>query len=486
MSINWVNSSDQVVRDLYDGFCDFGAVGTSTLEAMADAGLFDLSVWKIIGLRNNTKFPLIHSSELYPESGVVCLPHVPRSVTELVRSALLSLGKTSDVAVQGKHAGFRPGADYSKMTLVEFQVDSAGTGKCPKGYQRNASSLLCEVCQPGFFSASYVNTTGATACIRCEEGYTSIQIGAKECISMAIVQSSSQYDPNETCASFPNKTLTIYVAAAEETVALTDQRWRPTFDTVINNYMNRFDCYFNMVPMTLPNLKIALEQGKVDFIYCDSGVYTLFKHSHGARALATSLRTYLGRAYIQEGGTIYRKKGKNDDLFTLEDLQAHAWVRNLTLCPLAAIAFSGNQVQLLPHVPQEIASSVTLPKLAIQGYEEAAVVAGLSGLCKETNVNFALDINQPSGVCAPGSKRNTTHPLSRIFQQPTTKCEKCPEGLYSTSFGSTTCNDSADTFEYNPIEACSSFPNNTLTIYVAAAEKTVALTDERWRPTFEK
>eukprot|EP00808_Paulinella_micropora_P022462 g1335.t1 len=553
-----------------------------TIETLASQGVVKIEDFVIINEQTYDNFKLRASTELYNEWPFSVLPHVPEEIADNVILPLLAIRDYEDAALIGDHAGFVNAGDFSRESNVNFALDmNKPQGICTPGSKRDTTHPLvqpcvkcvagrfntdglseCRACSPGYFSSK----EGASKCTKCPEGLYSTSFGSTSCMDTA---DSFEYDPIEACASFPNKTLTIYVAAAEETVELTDQRWRPTFDTVINNYMNRFKCYFNMIALTLPNLKIALEQGKVDFIYCDSGVYTLFKHSHGARALATSLRTYLGRAYIQEAGAIYRKKGSNDDLFTLEDLQVHAWARNLTLCPLAHIAFSGNQAQryeffkrgmdvreifprivfsggheesvrmvnrgecdvgmsrshtietlasqgvvkiedfviineqtydnfklrastelynewpfsVLPHVPEEIADNAMLPLLAIRDYEDAALI----------------------GVCAPGSKRDTTHPLVQPcvkcvagrFNTDCFVCRACEPGSFSSEAGATSCTACpADTTtsafgstfcvkDTKPIEACEQFPNNTLTIGMLSLDASVDETLRLWRPTFE-
>eukprot|EP00808_Paulinella_micropora_P017180 g82728.t1 len=388
-------------------------------------------------LLNETQYPWLRSTEMYPEWGFISLPRVPLTVRQLVQSALLSF--------DNGHAGFRPPADYSQVpnactgqakNYVSFVELIGGFGTVPGGspwHRRVPKGLPTQrICSTSLRALParlilrdrarvmpevryrvwyYVNASGASACLRCTEGFATQTTGSKGCYNLSTIQQNMKYDALKACALFPNKTLTIGVASAEE-IALTDERWRPTFDEVINNYMNRFDCYFRMEALTLPKLKVALQAGKIDFFYMDSGVYTLFKHSHRARALG----------HIQEAGAIYRKKGSNDDLFTLEQVQAAGMTRNLTLCPVAAIAFSGNQAQR-------------------PGFFSA--VAGSA------------------------------------------QCQACPTG-YSSSFGASFCREVKDVLAYRPIEACALFPNKTLVVVVAREGAALEVLLAQWRPTFEE
>eukprot|EP00808_Paulinella_micropora_P029346 g15244.t1 len=393
-AVHWVDSMEEVLAEVYAGSCDVGAVLTGALEQLAEAGIRSLSVWQVIG-QQSTAFPLLHSTQLYPEWGLVGLPHVPAVVMELVRAALINVDDQSNIATAGNHGGFRLSDEYTQAELIPYQLAYL-PDSCPRGYDRqtshNAFNLsLCEPCATGRFSDTGVgeckkcrpryfsDKVGAVSCELCPAGFTSRLEDASSCVLSFGLIDELQYDPIAACI---NRTLIVGVAAAEETEELTYARWKPTFDSVLNSYMNRFQCYFKMVAMKLPKLKLALLEGKVDFMYLDSGVYTLFKYSHGAKALVTSVRTYFGHAYNREAGAIYRRKDKHQDLFTLQDLQnASKAGRNMTLCPLAAIAFSGNQAQRYEFFKQGMDVREIFGRIVYSGSHEESVRMVARGEC---------------------------------------------------------------------------------------------------------
>eukprot|EP00808_Paulinella_micropora_P003028 g47569.t1 len=85
----WADSTDHVLDMVYDAACDVGAVATSHLERVASSGslasgrTISLATWAVIGQASHGDYPLLHSTKLYPEWGVIRLASIPPRLGEL-------------------------------------------------------------------------------------------------------------------------------------------------------------------------------------------------------------------------------------------------------------------------------------------------------------------------------------------------------------------------------------------------------------------
>lgn len=105
-------SHDDVVQRVLLGEVDAGTVRTGILERMAKDGEIDLSKVKILGSRNEKNFPLVVSTQLYPEWPLSTLPNVNETLAQEVVLALLQLEPTHPAAVAAQSFGWTVPLDY--------------------------------------------------------------------------------------------------------------------------------------------------------------------------------------------------------------------------------------------------------------------------------------------------------------------------------------------------------------------------------------
>jgi len=129
------NTHDAVVYAVRDGKVDAGTVRTDSLERMREAGLIDMSTFRILNQQNKKDFPFALSTQLYPEWPFAKLKETSNELAQEVLIALLQLRPEDPAAkaaqINGwtipldyqpvhdlmKELGLRPYRDYGKITL---------------------------------------------------------------------------------------------------------------------------------------------------------------------------------------------------------------------------------------------------------------------------------------------------------------------------------------------------------------------------------
>ncbi len=104
-----------VVAAVEQGRVDAGVIRTNMLERMAARGEIRLEDFKLINIKRNTTFPLLHSTKLYPEWPLAKLPHTDRYLADRVAIALLSLGAQHAAAVAGGYHGWTVPLSYQPV-----------------------------------------------------------------------------------------------------------------------------------------------------------------------------------------------------------------------------------------------------------------------------------------------------------------------------------------------------------------------------------
>ena len=114
--INLETFSD-VVMAVRDGKADVGAIGTSSLERLADEGKIELSDFVVISPNTSEQdtFPFVVSSQLYPEWAFATLPETPVELAEEVEIALLSIDPDDTAAQQGQYHSWTIPANYQNV-----------------------------------------------------------------------------------------------------------------------------------------------------------------------------------------------------------------------------------------------------------------------------------------------------------------------------------------------------------------------------------
>ncbi|HBN26585.1 MAG TPA: hypothetical protein DD405_03845, partial [Desulfobacteraceae bacterium] len=117
---------DAVVYGVINGKADAGTVRTDTLERMAMGGKIDIKNFRIISnkKKQNTKFPFIHSTRLYPEWPFAKLSHTPDKLAEKVAIALMKMQKDSAAAKASTSAGWTIPLNYRSVheCLKELKI----------------------------------------------------------------------------------------------------------------------------------------------------------------------------------------------------------------------------------------------------------------------------------------------------------------------------------------------------------------------------
>jgi two-component system, LuxR family, sensor histidine kinase TtrS len=114
-SLSFAGTHDAVVYAVRDGKADAGTVRTDTLERMAMEGAIDLSDFFILGERRQDDFPLLHSTELYPEWPLAKLKHVSDALAVRVAVALMQMPPDDAAAKAGQIVGWTLPLNYQAV-----------------------------------------------------------------------------------------------------------------------------------------------------------------------------------------------------------------------------------------------------------------------------------------------------------------------------------------------------------------------------------
>ncbi len=106
---------DRVVDAVLEGRADVGFVRTGVLEDMAAERKLDLSRLRIINQKYFTEFPVVISTQLYPEWPFAALPHVEEYLSRHVTAALFNLDHNRAATRAMGINGFVVPADYSSI-----------------------------------------------------------------------------------------------------------------------------------------------------------------------------------------------------------------------------------------------------------------------------------------------------------------------------------------------------------------------------------
>ena len=108
-----LGTDQAIIRALLAGDIDAGLLRTGSIEALADAGLLDLSRLRVLNRQRLAGFPWAASTRLYPDWPVAALPTLDPNLTRRIAAALLALEPDHPAVRAAGLAGFGPPADYS-------------------------------------------------------------------------------------------------------------------------------------------------------------------------------------------------------------------------------------------------------------------------------------------------------------------------------------------------------------------------------------
>lgn len=114
---------DNVVRAVLNKQADVGFVRTGVLEAMIKEGSLSWSQIKLIQPNINSRFPQVHSTELYPEWPLAASAQTDANLNKKLSLSLLNLAADHPVATQAEIYGFSPPGNYQAIEAVMLRLD---------------------------------------------------------------------------------------------------------------------------------------------------------------------------------------------------------------------------------------------------------------------------------------------------------------------------------------------------------------------------
>ena len=114
---------DNTVLEVLKGNADIGFVRTGILESMVREGKIRADQFKVINRQPRDKFPLLLSTDLYPEWPIAMLPHISDELGKKVSMALQKLEPSDQAAQLGRYYGFAPAHDYSPIEAVMLRLN---------------------------------------------------------------------------------------------------------------------------------------------------------------------------------------------------------------------------------------------------------------------------------------------------------------------------------------------------------------------------
>lgn len=106
---------DNVVQAVLDGEADVGFVRSGVLEALSKEGKLDLSRIKILNQQRTPGFPLLLSTQLYPEWPFAALPHADENIARHIAAQLFMLEENLQASKAMKIHGFTTPSDYTRV-----------------------------------------------------------------------------------------------------------------------------------------------------------------------------------------------------------------------------------------------------------------------------------------------------------------------------------------------------------------------------------
>ncbi|QOY52267.1 sensor histidine kinase [Candidatus Sulfurimonas baltica] len=121
VKFNLASTQQEIVYAVLNGKADLGTVRTGVMERLIKDGKILTSEIKVINVKVD-KFPLLHSTSLYPEWAFASLPHVPLELTNKVAIALLQIKPDDEAALQGGYTGWTTPLEYTVVSDILKQL----------------------------------------------------------------------------------------------------------------------------------------------------------------------------------------------------------------------------------------------------------------------------------------------------------------------------------------------------------------------------
>lgn len=113
---------DNTVHEVLAGSVDAGFARTGILEAMAREGKLRLEDIRVLNPQADSAYPLLLSTELYPEWPFAALPNVPEPLVKAVTLALMNLPPDAHAARKGGYYGFSAPGNYGAVDAIMVRL----------------------------------------------------------------------------------------------------------------------------------------------------------------------------------------------------------------------------------------------------------------------------------------------------------------------------------------------------------------------------
>lgn len=113
-SLRELKLHDNVVYAVLNGAVAGGSVRTGTLEKMIQEGKVKTTDFRVIQ-QIEDDFPLVHSTQLYPEYPFAACPQVPSAIKQQVGKILIGIPETDPANTSAKIVGWKEPLDYGPV-----------------------------------------------------------------------------------------------------------------------------------------------------------------------------------------------------------------------------------------------------------------------------------------------------------------------------------------------------------------------------------
>lgn len=114
---------DKVVKAVLNKQAEVGFVRTGVLEAMIKEGALNWSQIKLIQPKTDSRFPQVHSTELYPEWPFAASANTDSDLNKKLSLSLLNLPADHPAALQAEIYGFSPAGNYQAIEAVMLRLN---------------------------------------------------------------------------------------------------------------------------------------------------------------------------------------------------------------------------------------------------------------------------------------------------------------------------------------------------------------------------
>ena len=115
LNLVFKETQENVVLDVLDGVGKVGTVRTGVIEQMILDGTITLDDIKVLQDDDETSFPLLLSTQLYPEWPMAKGPHIADELGVLVSNALLAMNETDQAAIDANISGWTVAENYQDV-----------------------------------------------------------------------------------------------------------------------------------------------------------------------------------------------------------------------------------------------------------------------------------------------------------------------------------------------------------------------------------